>query len=168
MTITLAPLHDELLDGWIAANEESRGETHTTRLLRFWQEMLEGKRLILTAWEGDKFIGHITLQHVSHYPAFRKAGIPEIVDVWVQPEARRKGAGQKLLDAAITAAKKYQALAIGMGVGVTQEYGSAHILYGKNGFAPDGSGLWVMGRRAEEFDEVILSPEAILMWVKNL
>lgn len=168
MTTTITLLHDDLLDVWLAANEASRGISHESRLLRFWQEMLDGKRLIFTAWDDEIFQGHITLQTQSEYPPFRKQNIPEIVDVWVQPLARRKGIGQQLLDVAIDQAKKNNAPAVGMGVGITREYGAAHVLYGKNGFAPDGSGFWVMGEQAGEHETVSLGPEAIMMWVKTL
>jgi len=166
MNITL--LNDDLLDEWLAANEASRGIGHVSRLLRFWQEMLDGRRLIFTAWDKEIFLGHITLQPQSEYPPFRKQNIPEIVDVWVQPLARRKGIAQKLLNVAMKEAKKYDVPAIGMGVGITPEYGAAHVLYGKNGFAPDGSGLWVMGAQAGEHETITLGPEAIMMWVKKI
>jgi GNAT superfamily N-acetyltransferase len=168
MTIEITLLQDDLLDQWLAENERSRGIFHTERLLRFWQEMLDEKRLIFTAWDLGQFLGHVSLQMQSEYPPFRKHAIPEIVDVWVQPEARQQGIGQALLDAAIMQARKRKAPAIGMGVGVTAEYGPAHILYGKNGFSPDGSGLWVEGIQVGELDKIKLGPEAILMWVKPL
>jgi GNAT superfamily N-acetyltransferase len=168
MNIEITLLHDGLLDQWLAANEASRGIVHTERLLRFWQEMIDGKRMIITAWNGDKFAGHITLQLQSEYPPFRKQNIPEIVDVWVQPESRRKKIAQQLLDIVIDAAKQQNARAIGMGVGVTREYGAAHLMYSKNGFAPDGTGLWVQGAQAKENEKITLDPDAILMWIKTL
>ena len=168
MTIEILLLSDDLLDEWLAENEHSRGSFHTERLLRFWQEMLDGKRLILTAWGPDGFLGHVTLQAQSEYPPFRKHHIPEIVDVWVQPHVRQQGIGQILLERAVDQAKKQHAPAVGMGVGITAEYGPAHILYGKNGFAPDGSGLWVDGVQVGEREKITLGPEAILMWVKAL
>jgi GNAT superfamily N-acetyltransferase len=168
MSLEITLLHDDLLDQWLAANEASRGIVHTERLLRFWQEMLDGKRHIVTAWQNGDFAGHITLQLHSEYPPFRKQNIPEIVDVWVQPQFRRKGIAQQLLDVVIEAAKKRHAKAIGMGVGVTRDYGAAHLLYSKNGFAPDGTGLWVQGTQAKENEKITLDPDVILMWVKIL
>jgi GNAT superfamily N-acetyltransferase len=168
MTIKITLLNDDMLDEWLAANEYSRGILHTERLLRFWQEMLDGRRLIFTAWRGHEFMGHISLQRQSEYPPFRKKHIPEIVDVWVQPGFRRSGIGQRLLDTAITEARRMHAPGVGMGVGITAEYGAAHVLYSKNGFAPDGTGLWVQGHQAEEHDRIHLGPEAIMMWFKTL
>jgi len=168
MTIEITLLNDDLLDEWLAANETGRGHYHTERLLRLWQETLDGKRYIFTAWKNGGFLGHVTLQIQSEYPPFRKHRIPEIVDVWVQPFARQQGIGQALLDAAIHQARLQSAPAVGMGVGITAEYGPAHILYGKNGFAPDGSGLWVEGVQVGEHEKIALGPEAIMMWVKPL
>lgn len=161
-------LTDALLDAWLEANIAGRGDSHLRRLLQFWQEMLDGKRLIWAAWDAQEFLGHITLQTTSEYPPFRKNGIPEIVDLWVAPGARRRKAGSKLLQAVVKEAKRRKAAAIGLGVGVTADYGAAHRLYSLAGFVPDGSGLWVQGRAGRTGDKILLDHRAILMWVKTL
>ncbi len=181
MNTAITLLTDDDLDAWLDANEATRGRGHLHRLARFWQEMQEGKRLIWAAWaiqgatpgadhpeNGKIFLGHISLQHTSFYPPFRKQHIPEIVDVWVQPDFRRHSIGRRLLGQAVDFARQNGAPAIGLGVGVTKSYGAAHVLYMKQGFMPDGSGLWVDGEQAGEAQQITLGPEAILMWVKPL
>ena len=176
MSVKITLMTDEKLDAWLDANEEARGRDHVHRLIRLWQEMQESKRLIWAAWEAveneedvvDKshFLGHITLQATSHYPPFKKQHIPEIVDVWVQPQARRRHIGQALLQKAVETARKGNAPGVGMGVGLTKNYGAAHIMYSKHGFMPDGSGMWIGGSQAGEMETLTMGPDAILMWVK--
>ena len=173
MSAKITLLTDEMVMPWLDANEVTRGRDHMHRLIRFWQEMQEGKRLIWAAWEKgtegeDVFLGHISLQPVSHYPPFKQKHIPEIVDVWVQPYARRRNIGQRLLQKAIETAREGNSVAIGMGVGVTSSYGAAHIMNSKQGFMPDGSGMWVGGIQAREAETIKLGSDAILMWVKIL
>lgn len=176
MTKKITLLTADRVEAWLEANERTRGKSHVYRLIRFWQDMLDGDRLIWAGWDYAQadadgqplFLGHISLQKESQYPPFRKYRVPEIVDVWVQPEARRTGLGQRLLQKAIDAARQDGAPAIGMGVGLTKSYGAAHLLYGKNGFAPDGTGLWVEGVQPGEDARIRLGPDAILMWVKPL
>lgn len=172
MSIEISLLTDEQVGAWLDANEVSRGTGHMHRLIRFWQDMQRGERMIWAAWERvegrDVFLGHVSVQPVSAYPPFRQRGIPEMVDVWVEPEARRKGLGQRLLDQAIQAAKDSKAPAIGMGVGLTREYGAAHQMYAKSGFMPDGTGIWAGGIQAKDKDTLVMGPDVILMWIKPL
>lgn len=167
-TVKITPLNDAQLDGWLDANIASRGQAHLERLMRFWQQVQDGKRVIWAAWEGDAFLGHITLQYTSEYPPFKRGRIPEIVDVWVEEKARKKGVGRKLLKRVIREARKMKSPAVGMGVGVTFSYGAAHRLYATEGFMPDGSGLWVQGYQAEETETIKLGYDAVLMWIKPL
>lgn len=156
------------VEDWIDANVVARGLEHVRRLSRFWDEAEAGKRLIWVVWHKDEFLGHITLQPVSEYPAFKKAGIPEIVDLWVAENARRKGVGERLLIKAIEYARENHKPGIGLGVGVTHDFGAAHRLYFKNGFRPDGTGLWVKGRRPEPGEKITLCEHTLLMLVRSL
>jgi GNAT superfamily N-acetyltransferase len=166
--ITIAPLTETQFDAWVDANLASRGEGHLHRLMRFLQEVQGGKRLIWAAWRGDEFMGHITLQDHSEYPPFRKAKIPEIVDVWVEPAARRNAIGRRLLRTVTRHVHKINRLAIGLGVGVTSDYGAAHCLYASEGFVPDGTGLWAQGHQVKAGETVTMGYDTLLMWVKLL
>ena len=72
MTIKITLLTEDDLEVWLDSNEASRGQAHMHRLIRFWQDMQEGKRVIWAAWEtsgqDEVFLGHISLQAISHYP----------------------------------------------------------------------------------------------------
>lgn len=156
------------VEDWIDANVAARGIDHVRRLARFWDEAEQGSRQIWVMWYGDIFLGHITVQPQSAYPAFKKAGIPEIVDLWVAEQAREQGVGARLLIKAIEYARENRSPAIGLGVGVTHDFGPAHCLYFKHGFRPDGTGLWVKGRQPSMGDKIALCEQALLMLVKPL
>lgn len=47
---------------------------------KYYREQIEGKRTVLVAELNGKFVGYLTIVWESHYPPFRDAGIPEIVD----------------------------------------------------------------------------------------
>lgn len=156
-------------DSWLDANIASRGPDHAHRLTRFLQQCENGERLIWAAWDAaGRFLGHITLQYGSEYPPFHRRRIPEIVDLWVEPAARRHGIGKKLLVEVIAEGKRIKAPAIGLGVGITRDFGAAHCLYAKTGFIPDGSGVWAQGHPTQEGDVITLGHDVIMMWVKGL
>ena len=130
--------------------------------------MIAGTRIILAAWKGDDFLGHITVQDQSLYTPFRRHNIPEIVDLWVQPDYRRLGVARALLTEAEHYARGKNAAMLGMGVGITQDYGAAHRLYASFDFKPDGSGAWKSGVNLKNGDTVAIDDDVMLMWVKEL
>lgn len=167
-TITILPLEPENLQAWIDANVATRGGAEIPRLSRFWDDMQEGRRVIFAAWHDDDFLGHITVQDVSEYKDFRIGRIPEIVDLWVQPTHRKRGIAKALLHEAEKYARAKGANALGLGVGITAEYGPAHRLYASRDFKPDGTGVWVAGVNIASGQEIIADDNALLMWVKEL
>ncbi len=162
---------DQMQD-WMDGNLDGRGERHFRRLAGFWQDVENGERVIWAAWQtvnGVKtLIGQITIQHHSHYPPFKKHRTAEIVDLWVHPEARRHGTGRQLLNAAIDYTRENGHSSIGLGVGITHDFGAAQRLYTSAGFMPDGTGLWVQGHQAKEGETLTLEDGVIMMWVKTL
>ena len=154
------------IDAWLEASLAARGEQHLRRLIGFAQDLSDGKRVIWAVWQQEKLVGQLTLQAPSAYPPFRRQNIHEIVDVWVDPAQRRQGIAKTLLQTAGDEARARQAPGIGLGVGVTENFGPAHRLYAQAGFLPDGAGLWVQGRQAKAGDVVTMADGVLLMWVK--
>ena len=114
---------------------------------RYLAEQDSGERLVLIANQGVQFTGYVTVVWETSYPPFREARIPEIVDFNVLPKFRRQGIGTQLMDQAEhRIAKRYQIA--GIGVGLTADYGAAHILYIKRGYIPDGNGIFQNGKFA--------------------
>lgn len=168
-------LTTDQINDWMDGNLAARGDHHLRRLAHFWQEAEKGDRIIWAAWgeEPDDtgkcpFLGHITLQEESQYPPFQRNKIFEIVDLWVHPDARQHGIGRQLLRATIDYARAHNCTALGLGVGVTHDFGAAQRLYVHEGFVPDGTGIWVQGHQPDEGDTISLQDGVIMMWVKTL
>lgn len=108
---------------------------------RYFSEQLIGDRLVLVAWYGWKAVGYVTVVWESTYEPFRRAGIPEIVDLNVITEYQRRGIGTALIRAAEDAARQRAYAYIGISVVQSPEYVAANRLYPKLGYVPDGQGV---------------------------
>ncbi len=167
-SISIAPLTAAKTQDWMDQQLAIRGDAHVRRLATFWDDCQSGTRLILAAWHGEKLCGHITISWRSAYPRFAALNAPEIVDLWVQDDTRGKGVGQALLLAAEDFARSKGYASIGLCVGVTARFGAAQRLYIRNGYMPDGTGLWVNGENIRDDATVLLDETATLMLVKRL
>ena len=107
---------------------------------RYFAEQQAGARTVLTAWVAERFAGYLTIVWQSDYPPFRDARIPEIRDFNVLPDVRRMGIGTALMDEAEARIFECSSF-VGIGVGMTQDYGAAQRMYVQRGYVPDGRGL---------------------------
>lgn len=108
-----------------------------SRLISYWRESIAGARLLRVVERENIFAGYVTIVWESGYPPFRAAGIPEIVDLDVQVKYQHHGIGTALLDEAEKeVARGYST--VGIGVGITSDYGKAQALYIRRGYIPDG------------------------------
>ena len=138
-----------------------------SQYLAYFQESITGKRLVLVAELAGRFAGYVTILWVSAYPPFAADRIPEIADFNVLIEARRRGIGTALLDAAEARIAARSDLA-GIGVGLTADYGAAQILYVKRGDVPDGRGLHQHGRSLQYGDQARVDDDLVLYLTKRL
>ena len=80
--------------------------------------------------------------------------VPEISDFNVFVRYRRKGIGNKILDAAEGVAFEIgEAKMITLGVGLHSGYGAAQRIYFKRGYLPNGSGVWYRGKPLDSYAE---------------
>src|SRR4051812_30681042 len=107
---------------------------------RYLGEQESGARAVLVAGLDAAFYGYVTVCWDSRDPAFKTHHIPEIEDLNVLPQVRRRGIGSALLDAAERLVAGRSAV-VGIGVGVDVDYGPAQRLYCLRGYVPDGRGL---------------------------
>ncbi len=127
----------------------------------YYQEQQNGIRLMWLAYDKDQFAGYVTLKWQSHYKPFNDAHIPEIIDLNVLPPFRGKGIGSRLLEIAEHEAAK-KSNAVGLGVGLYQDYGAAQQLYIKRGYIPNGRGITynyqqvVPGSNVQVDDDLVL------------
>lgn len=106
-----------------------------------WHEQQEGKRRVFLAWEQGSLAGYVHLNRFPKYFPFRRLGIPEIQDLFVHSYFRRLGIGEALIKACEEEARSTEASSIGIGVGVSKNFGPAQRLYVRMGYLPDGSGV---------------------------
>ena len=134
---------------------------------RYLAEQRRGDRVALVAFQGDEFAGYVTILWESGYVPFRDAGIPEVVDFNVLPQARRRGIGSRLLDEAERRVAERSAQ-IGIGVGMDRDYGAAQRLYVRRGYVPDGRGLTSHNRPVAWGETVTVDDGLALYFTKEL
>jgi len=140
---------------------------------KYLSEQEAGHRVVLVAWAGLQhlqtleFAGYVTIFWQSHYPPFREQDIPEIVDFNVLPKFRRQGIGAVLMDEAEKRVAARSAL-VGLGVGMTADYGAAQRMYAKRGYIPDGRGLHSRGQPVQYGQSVSVDDDLVLYFTKLL
>ena len=94
-------------------------------------------------------------------------GIPEITDLTVFMDARKKGIGSRLLDAAESEAAK-RSDTVYLAVGIHSGYGSAQRIYVKRGYIPDGTGAWYRGSVLDQYAPCVNDDDLVLFMSKDL
>ena len=135
--------------------------------LCYWQESLQGKRLVLLAEVEGEFAGYLTVVWESDYPPFLEEDIPEIVDFNVLLKFRKQGIGSALMDAA------EQRIAVrsrsaGIGVCLHTDYGAAQVLYARRGYVPDGRGVHYHGQYPQYGEQVRIDDDLVLHLTRQL
>ena len=134
---------------------------------RYLSEQESDQRLVLVATIKGTFAGYLTIVWESSYPPFRESGIPEIVDFNVLPKFQRQGIGTQLMDSAEEKIAARSSIA-GIGVGLTRDYGAAHMLYIKRGYIPDGQGIISNESFCQYGDQVIVDDGLKICFTKQL
>jgi GNAT superfamily N-acetyltransferase len=134
---------------------------------RYLAEQLSGERTIFVALVDAVFAGYVTIVWLSSYPPFRADNIPEIVDFNVLPHYRRQGIGSRLMDEAEQTVAQ-RSPAVGIGVGLYADYGTAQRMYVKRGYVPDGRGLLYHGHFVQPGEQVVVDDDLILCFTKKL
>ncbi|WP_218021124.1 GNAT family N-acetyltransferase [Nocardia crassostreae] len=135
--------------------------------LGYLAEQEAGTRVCLVAELDATFVGYCTLRRTSPYEPVRANGIPEIEDLNVLPQHRNQGIGTGLLDAIEEVARE-QCHVVGLGVGLSVDYGPAQRLYFRRGYLPDGRGIVYNNQPVEYGRTITLDDDATLMLTRNL
>jgi len=138
-----------------------------TQYERYFQEQNDGKRVVLVAEVENVFAGYLTVLWESHYMPFKQAEIPEIVDFNVLIKFQRQGIGTALMDEAEKRVAQSSSV-VGIGVGLSADYGAAQIMYVKRGYIPDGRGLSQNGKFLHYEDTPTVDDNLILCFMKKL
>jgi ribosomal protein S18 acetylase RimI-like enzyme len=116
---------------------------------------------------GSAIAGYVTVVWVSGYGPFAEAGIPEIQDLNVLPQFRRRGIASALMDAAEAAIGTWVGTA-GIGVGLYADYGAAQLMYLQRGYRPDGRGVAYRGATVAPGSSVPVDDDLALMMTRRL
>lgn len=134
---------------------------------RYLREQRAGRRDVLVAFRNGVFTGYLTINWHPSYPPCRENGLPEIQDLNVLPRFRREGIGNRLMDEAERTVARHSSV-VGIGVGVSPDYGAAQRLYVRRGYVPDGRGLVHDGRPVRRGDLVPVGDGLILYFTRSL
>ena len=144
--------------GWTKPPEQFR---------RYLAEQHAGTRQVFVADRQGDPAGYVTLNRRPAYPPFREAGWPAIEDLNVLPAFRRRGLGERLVAQAEAAARAWSDW-VGIGVGLSADYGAAQRLYVRLGYVPDGRGIAYADRTVPWGESVRVDDELVLYLVKRL
>ncbi len=86
-------------------------------------------------------VGHCILNWIPRYAMFKTLGLPEIQDLNVVSDYRRRGIGQALIEYCEDYAAQKGHDTMGIGVGLDHSFGAAQRLYVRLGYVPDGNGV---------------------------
>ncbi len=125
-------------------------------------------RSTFVAMLNGQFCGYVTIKWKSDYQSFSSKNIPEICDLNVLPDFRKQGIGTSLIQHCENKAITHGCTEIGLGMGLTADYGSAQRLYIRLGFVPDGHGLHYKYKIANYSEKVIVDDNLVIFLSKKL
>ncbi|HUE98107.1 MAG TPA: GNAT family N-acetyltransferase [Anaerolineales bacterium] len=134
---------------------------------RYLMEQRLKTRDVYVAFVKEEFAGYLTICWSSQYERFRNENIPEVVDFNLLPKFRRMGIGTQLMDKAESEVVKVSPI-VGIGVGMTSDYGAAQRLYVLRRYVPDGLGLHWKDHHIQYGDEVRVDDNLALYLTKEL
>ncbi len=108
---------------------------------RYLEEQSKGEREEIVAFLDEDYVGRVTIIWHPEYPPFAENNTPEISDINVEPDYRRRGIGSILMDESEKRIFERSDVA-GIGFGISADYGPAQRMFVKRGYTPDGRGLW--------------------------
>jgi ribosomal protein S18 acetylase RimI-like enzyme len=134
----------------------------------YLKEQEINKRQVFVAKEDGNFCGYVTIKFESEYLSFKQKSIPEISDLNVLPYYRNMGIGSKLISECENLIKKLNYTYIGLGVGMTADYGNAQRLYVQLGYIPDAHGLHYKNVPVTYGEKVIVDDDLVIYLLKSL
>jgi len=165
--LTIRPLEARDVASISAAFDTLGWNKPRSQYERYLSEQQRGDRAVFVAFVDDAFAGYVTVNWNPTYPPFRDDGIPEIQDFTVLPHFRRQGIGTRLMDQAERKVSQRSGV-VGIGVGMSPDYGAAQRLYVLRGYVPDAQGLTRAGSPVRYGDEIVVNEALILYLTKPL
>ena len=148
-----------------AALKQSKDPDYFEQQFEYQQE---GSRLILIAAAEGRDVGFCFLNWDPKYGYFRAHGIPEIQDLNVLPEFRKRGIATQIILHCEELARRKDRGQMGISFGLHPGFGAAQKLYVKLGYIPDGFGVTYDRKVVMEGEFKPVDDQLCLMMVKNL
>lgn len=133
-----------------------------------FEHQKDGTRDVYMAALDGMDAGYCVFNRTPKYVPFKKLKIPEIQDLNVLPNFRRRGIGRAIIEHCENQAATEGFMEMGIGVGVLASYGSAQRLYVKMGYIPDGLGMNHDRKQIAAGEFRPIDDDLSLMMVKNL
>lgn len=134
----------------------------------YFQQCFDNGRDVFIGEVSGLAVGYALFNRKPGYALFQRLNIPEIQDVNVVAEARKKGVATALIQHIEALAKGESYAAIGIGVGLYAGYGAAQRLYIKMGYVPDGQGISHDRQTVEPMQAYPVDDDLCLMMTKKL
>jgi len=150
--VDLTPLEYNDIDEMVSAFKNIGWQKPKMLYEMCLSEQTQHKRFILVAKINNTFCGYVTLKWQTEHLPFSDNHIAEIADLNVLPHFRNKGIGTQLIQACESTLKEKGYAEIGLGVGMTADYGNAQRLYVHLGYVPDGRGLYYKDKQLSYSD----------------
>jgi hypothetical protein len=165
--LEVKPLEEKDISEMVAAFSQIGWHKPRSLFLEYLKEHTALERFVWVVKEQGLFVGYVTLKKLSLYEPFSELNIPEISDLNVLPYQRKKGAGTLLLETAELKAKEFSHT-IGIGVGLSGDYGPAQRLYIKRQYVPDGKGLTYQYKNVIAGHPYPVDDDLVLWFTKKL
>jgi GNAT superfamily N-acetyltransferase len=133
-----------------------------------YERQLEGSRLLLIAEADGHDAAFCILNWQPKYAFFKKQGIPEIQDLNVLKDLRRRGIARSLIRHCENLAREKGCAWMGIGVGLSAGFGPAQNLYICEGYVPDGNGASYDRQLVANGEFRPVDDNLCLMMLKNL
>lgn len=134
----------------------------------YFEECFAGGRTVLIGALNGEDVAVGLLNWNPRYSLYKRLSIPEIQDLNVVPSARRKGVATAMIKWCEGLARAKRKDMIGIGVGLTRDYGPAQILYTKLGYIPDGYGVTYDRKGVTPHETYPMNDDLSLMMIKKL
>ena len=113
-------------------------------------------------------VGSVLMNWAPKYRPFAVQGLAEVQELFVEAEYRQRGIGRAMVEYCEDLARDQGHTQIGIGVGLTGDYGAAQRLYARMGYIPDGQGVTYDRETVAKGDVRPIDDEMSLMLLKTL
>ena len=134
---------------------------------RLMKEQENDESVTFVAHENGEYAGHSVVVWKTDYPHFVDQDIPEIQNLNVLPDYRRRGVGTALITRCEEEVSTRSDV-VGIGVGLHPGYNNAQKLYPKLGYIPDGHGVHYGITPVQEGERPIFDDDLALFFTKRL